>query len=61
MVIRGEHDFVTEACVQDWKERVWNQRRIREKVVPGCSHHGLLENGAMYGDMIDSYCAEYDP
>lgn len=61
MVVRGEHDFVTKACIQDWKEKLWNHKRIREKEVQGCSHHALLENGVLYGDLIDSYCTEYDP
>jgi proline iminopeptidase len=61
MVQRGEHDFVTKACIRDWKETVWNHGRIREKEIPGCSHHALLENGLLFGDFIESYCAEYDP
>lgn len=60
MVMRGEHDFVTEKCVQDWKTRVFNHNFVRTKVLEGCSHHGLLENGALYGDTVDSYFAEYD-
>lgn len=60
MIMRGEYDFVTEECCQDWKETLWNQKRIREKVLEGCSHHGLLENGFVYGDIVDSFCTEYD-
>jgi proline iminopeptidase len=59
MVMRGEHDFVTEACVEGWKD-VFNHKFVRLKTVAGCSHHGLLENGALYGDMVDSFFAEYD-
>jgi proline iminopeptidase len=61
MVLRGQHDFVTNACIQDWKETIWRHRRMREKEIPGCSHHGLLENAFLFGDCIDSYCTEYDP
>jgi len=61
MIMRGEHDFVTEVCSQDWKNKLWNHKRIREKVLVGCSHHGLLENAFLYGDIVDSYCTEYDP
>jgi pimeloyl-ACP methyl ester carboxylesterase len=59
MVMRGEYDFVTEACVEGWKD-VFNHKFVRLKTVSGCSHHGLLENGALYGDMVDSFFAEYD-
>lgn len=59
MVMRGEHDFVTEICCKDWKE-VLNSRSVRIHVLEGCSHHGLLENGDMYGEIVDSFFQEYD-
>jgi pimeloyl-ACP methyl ester carboxylesterase len=59
MVMRGEHDFVTEACVEDWRN-LFNSRSVRYKTLDGCSHHGLLENPAVYGDIVDSFYAEYD-
>lgn len=60
MIMRGQHDFVSQICSQNWNDNLWNHERIREKVLDGCSHHGLLENGYLYGDMIDSFCTEYD-
>ena len=60
LVMRGEHDFVTNLCTQDWKARVFNHKFVREKMLEGCSHHGLLENGAMYGEIVDSFFSEYD-
>ena len=59
MILRGEYDFVTEECVDDWKN-TFNSRSVRYKINHGCSHHGLLENGPVYGDVIDSFFAEYD-
>eukprot|EP00558_Chaetoceros_sp_UNC1202_P013677 CAMPEP_0197233254 /NCGR_PEP_ID=MMETSP1429-20130617/1367_1 /TAXON_ID=49237 /ORGANISM="Chaetoceros sp., Strain UNC1202" /LENGTH=303 /DNA_ID=CAMNT_0042691469 /DNA_START=351 /DNA_END=1262 /DNA_ORIENTATION=+ len=59
MVLRGEHDFVTSSCVEGWKE-VFNHAYVRMKVLEGCSHHGLLENGKEYGQIVDSYFSEYD-
>lgn len=59
LVIRGEHDFVPTECTQDWKELL-NSRSVREKTLQGCSHHGLLENAALYGDTVDSFFREYD-
>lgn len=59
MVMRGEHDFVTAICCKDWKE-VLNSRSVRIRVLEGCSHHGLLENGAIYGEIVDSFFQEYD-
>lgn len=60
LVLRGEHDVVTESCSKGWKEELLCSRSVRERTLADCSHHGLLENGPMYGDVIDSYFGEYD-
>jgi len=59
MVVRGEYDFVTEECVSGWKE-IFNHPFVRLKVMDDCSHHCLLEKGDMYGELVDSFFAEYD-
>ena len=59
MIMVGEHDFVSEQCVSDWK-KVFNHPFVRMKVLKDCSHHGLLENGNMYGEIVDSFFSEYD-
>ncbi len=61
LVLRGEYDVVTESCSKPWKEELLVRcRSVRERTLAGCSHHGLLENGEMYGEIIDSYFGEYD-
>ncbi len=59
MVMRGEHDFVTAECVEGWKE-AFNHKFVRVKELENLSHHGLLEDGKTYGEIVDSYFAEYD-
>jgi len=59
LIMRGEHDFVSEDCIEPWKS-VFNTKFLRYKTMKGCSHHGLFEDGATYGELIDSFCAEYD-
>jgi len=59
LVLRGEYDFVDEECCQGWKD-VINHKFVRYKVLNDCSHHGLLENGPIYGDIVDSFFSEYD-
>eukprot|EP00984_Skeletonema_dohrnii_P007666 scaffold2799_cov117-Skeletonema_dohrnii-CCMP3373.AAC.8 len=59
MIMRGEYDFVSEECIEPWKS-VFNTKFLRYKTMKGCSHHGLFEDGATYGELIDSFCAEYD-
>ena len=60
LILRGEHDVVTESCSKGWKEELLSSRFVRERTLADCSHHGLLENGPMYGGVIDSYFGEYD-
>lgn len=59
LVLRGEHDIVTEACLERWGS-LFNHRFVRTKTLEGCSHHGLLERGAYYGDIVESFFAEKD-
>lgn len=60
MIMRGETDFVSEECASGWKKELFNHNFVREKVLEGCSHHGLLENSVEYGELVDSFFAEYD-
>ncbi len=59
LILRGEYDFVDEECCEGWKD-VFNHKFVRYKVLSDCSHHGLLENGPLYGEVVDSFFAEYD-
>lgn len=59
LIMRGEYDFVSEECIESWKS-AFNTKALRYKTLQGCSHHGLFEDGATYGELIDSFCSEYD-
>lgn len=59
LIMRGEYDFVSEECIESWKS-AFNTKFLRYKTLQGCSHHGLFEDGATYGELIDSFCSEYD-
>ena len=59
MLLRGEYDFVGQDSLKEWKS-VFNHKFVRVKTLEGCSHHGLYENGSLYGETIDSYFSEYD-
>jgi len=59
MVMRGEYDFVSQRCIEGWRQ-CFNHGFSRTKVLEGCSHHGLLERATEYGEVVDSYFAEYD-
>jgi len=59
LVMRGEYDFVSDEQIQAWKENL-NTKFVRYKTLEGCSHHAMLENPEMYGEIVDSYFGEYD-
>ena len=57
-LIRGQDDFVTQACVVGWSKLFSNTQTM---VLAGCSHHGLLENEQLYGDVVSSFLVDHDP
>jgi pimeloyl-ACP methyl ester carboxylesterase len=57
-VIRGQDDFVTQACIDNWNKLFENTQTM---VLAGCSHHALLENEQMVGDVISSFVVDHDP
>lgn len=59
LVMRGEYDFVDSECVEGWKA-CFNHDFVRLKVMEGCGHHGLLENGRAYGEAVNAFFSEYD-
>ncbi|KAL3801319.1 hypothetical protein ACHAW5_002234 [Stephanodiscus triporus] len=59
MIMRGEYDFVSEAAVSGWRD-AFNTKSLRYKTLMGCSHHGLSEDGTLYGEIVNSFFGEYD-
>ena len=56
-ILRGQYDFATELCVEGWNKLFVN---AQSTVLAGCSHHGLLENERLYGDVINCFLEDYD-
>jgi len=47
LCLRGEHDFVTEACLDAWRgadDASGSELRYREQTIGGCGHNAHLEN-----------------
>ena len=57
LVLRGEHDFVTAACVKGWE----GLKRSRFVTLPGLSHHALLEDRDGYLQVLGRFLEEHDP
>ena len=60
MIMRGEHDFVGESSVAGWRNAFDRGGVLRYVMLSGCSYHGLSEDGASYGEIVDSFFGEYD-
>jgi pimeloyl-ACP methyl ester carboxylesterase len=57
LVTRGEFDFVTEECLQEWDAAL---SRCRRRTFKGCSHHGLLEDAELYAETFENFWCEFD-
>ena len=60
LIVRGEHDFVDASSMEGWAEGCFNHKFVRERVLEGCAHHGLLENGPLYGEVMNDFFSQYD-
>lgn len=56
-ILRGQYDFVTDKCIEGWQELFHNAQCT---ILAGCSHHALLENEQLYGDVILAFLEDYD-
>ena len=56
LVLRGEHDFVTEACVEAWR----GLPDARFETLAGCSHHALLEQPKEYLQVLGDFLREHE-
>ena len=61
LLIRGEHDFVTEECIKGWRKifaPIGDQRGIkyREEIMHNCSHYCHLEDGQRFGGLVKNHC-----
>jgi len=55
LLIRGEHDFVTEECIKGWR-KIFTSRGYREEVLNNCAHYCHLENPQGFSELIKSHC-----
>lgn len=58
LLIRGEHDFVTEECTSGWR-KIFNTDTTlvyREEVMSNCAHYPHLENPQAFCEIIKSQC-----
>lgn len=58
LLIRGEHDFVTEECTRGWRKIFTADTTLgyREEVLTNCSHYCHLENPLGFGELIKDQC-----
>jgi pimeloyl-ACP methyl ester carboxylesterase len=67
LLIRGEYDFCTDACMEGWKDKIvphdGNDRPLhfRTIVLPNCSHYTMLEDERLYGEEVTSFLLLCDP
>jgi proline-specific peptidase len=57
LILRGEHDFISECCIQGWSALLPKSQSV---TLAGCSHHALLENEGMYGAIVGGFLEDWD-
>ena len=62
LLIRGQYDFVTEKCIEGWREIFTHQENssptrtsYREEEMSNCAHYCHLEDASSFGDLIKSH------
>eukprot|EP00567_Pseudictyota_dubia_P009610 CAMPEP_0197446296 /NCGR_PEP_ID=MMETSP1175-20131217/11277_1 /TAXON_ID=1003142 /ORGANISM="Triceratium dubium, Strain CCMP147" /LENGTH=382 /DNA_ID=CAMNT_0042977381 /DNA_START=215 /DNA_END=1363 /DNA_ORIENTATION=+ len=61
LIIRGERDFVTPACVKGWRGAIWNHEDVTEATLKGCAHYCHLEDATAFGSLAWGFCQGLDP
>jgi len=57
LFIRGQYDFITEACIEGWRD-IFGQdsnsrgNAYREETMENCSHYCHLEDAKSFGDLV---------
>jgi pimeloyl-ACP methyl ester carboxylesterase len=60
LVMRGEYDFCTPACVEGWKDLIEGDPSPQERTLKNCSHYGMLEDEQQYGKVITEFLQEQE-
>ena len=60
LVIRGQHDFVTEICIKGWRDIFGHSSKsrmnaYREETMASCAHYSHLEDSKNFGDLIKNH------
>ena len=62
LIIRGQYDFVTEACTQGWNDIFASHMKnsncgLQEVVLEDCAHYPHFEQPENYSQCIDEFCS----
>lgn len=64
LLLRGEYDFCTEACMRGWKERLCSEEdddnNVEERILANCSHYAMLEDEDQYGKELLRFVKLHD-
>mmetsp|Transcript_18728 Transcript_18728/g.34513 ORF Transcript_18728/g.34513 Transcript_18728/m.34513 type:complete len:91 (+) Transcript_18728:464-736(+) len=61
LIIRGQHDFVTEACTRGWKDILASpekdgQSEPKDIVIQDCAHYPHFEQPENYSYEVEQFC-----
>lgn len=60
LLIRGQYDYITEPCIEGWRQIFTCAHTYREEEMINCAHYCHLEDAQRFGDLIKSHCFIHD-
>ena len=57
LILRGEHDFVNDECIDGWKILF---ESFETRVMKDCGHHILLDNEEEYCEVLNNFFTKHD-
>jgi len=65
LIIRGQHDFVTEGCTRGWKDLLASPQQdgrteLSEVILEDCAHYPHFEQPEKYSSLIEEFCSRVE-
>jgi len=61
LIIRGQYDFITDACTRGWKDLITTMEDVRsdleEVVMKDCAHYPHFEQPDNYSSEVEAFCS----
>jgi proline iminopeptidase len=60
LVLRGEYDFCTTVCIDEWREHVKPMEDVQYETLSNCSHYSMMEDERQYGQVVTAFLHQHE-